>query len=455
MTIAQDARAEPRLALPPRPAQPLSTWQIIRSRGTNSLALFDDGVFDAPFVERRFLWRKVYVISDPDGIRRVLVDNADNYHMHRMKRRQLEPGLGTGILITNGKLWRRHRDLLNPILDYRSMLPDAPMVVRWTAVLADHLAALPPGEAIDIGHALSLLLAVSGGDVFAGDEAAVQPMLVRMGKFPGRRRMTDYLPLPAPLRWRGHQIRAEAQQWYPLLDRLIAARLSPDYAGGRDLLWRLVHTRTRDGDRLSHQEVRDEALTLAVGAIETTLRSLCWIWYLLAMHPWAETRLHAELDAVLGGRTPALDDLPQLSYLRQVVDETMRLYPPVPVLLRETVADDVVCGRWIARGSVIVIAPWVVHRHRRLWRDPERFDPDRFAPDNTAERSRYSYLPFGVGPRTCVAAPMAMMQIHIAVAVLAQRFGFRLVPGHPIEPTGWNTLRPNRGIRVTVEPRLR
>jgi cytochrome P450 len=443
----------PALAMPPRPVRPLSTWQIVKSRGTNSLALCDETLFDELFVERRFLWRKVLVVCDPDGLRHILIDNGDNYHVHRLKRRQLEPGLGTGVLINNGRLWRRHRNLLNPTLDYRAMLPDGPTLIRWTETLADHIAAWPPGEPMDIGHTLTHLLAISAGHIFAGPDAAVQPMLIRMGKFPGRRRATDYLPVSDWLRWRSHQIRAEAQQWYPLIDRLVGERSRPDYTGSKDFVWRLVHTRTRDGDRLSHQEIRDEVLTLAVGAIETTLRPICWLWYLLAMHPWAEERLHAELDAVLGDRPLAMNDLPKLIYLRQIIDETMRLYPPVPVILRQTVADDIVCGRRVPRGSVVVIAPWIIHRHRRLWGDPDRFDPDRFTPENIAARSRYAYMPFSVGPRTCIAAPMAMLQIQIAVAILARRFRFRLVPGHPVEPTGWNTLRPEWGIKVTVEPR--
>lgn len=439
--------------MPPVPARPLSTWQIIRSRGTNSLALCDEALFDELFVERRFLWRKFFVISDPDGIRRVLIDNADGYRMQRFKRRQLGPGMPTGILHTNGEIWRRHRALLGPALDYRATAPDVPMTIRWTEELAQHLAALPPGREIDLGHAVSTLIEVATAEFFAADAPEIRPMLFRMAKFPGRRRVGDYLPIPDPLRLRTYQLRAEVRQWYPLIDRLIAARRDPAYAGAKDLMWRIAHARTRDGDALGPQEIRDEVLTLAIGSIETTLRPICWLFYLLAMHPWPERRLHDELDRVLAGRTVALDDLPKLDFMRRAVDEAMRLYAPVPIMMREAVADDVVCGHRIPRGSQVIVAPWVIHRHRRLWRDPGRFDPDRFTPQNSAGRSRYSFLPFGVGPRTCVAAPLAILQIHIAAAVLAQRFRFRLVPGHPIEPTGWNTLRPARGIRVTVEPR--
>lgn len=453
MTTLDNVDALPLPAMPVRPKRPLSLWQLLKTRGANSLAVCDERLFEELFVERRLLWNRIFVVSDPAGIRRVLIDNFENYRRHGLMRRPVAPGLGTGMLINDGAIWRRHRRLLNPLLDHRATLADAPMLIEWTEVLARHLAELPRGEEIDIGHLLSLLITISVGHVFAGANADVQPMLTRMAKFPGQRRLSDFLPIPDRLRPRAYQIRAEAQGWYPLLDRLTAERRSPEYAGGRDLLWRLVHARTSDGDSLSQAEVRDEALTLALGSIETTLRPMCWVWYLLSLHRWAEERLHAELDEVLSGRIPTPDDLPKLTYLRQVLDETMRLYPPVPVMLRTAAAEDVVCGRRIARNSTIVVAPWIIHRHRKLWDDPDRFDPERFTPERIASRPRGSYLPFAIGPRACIGAPLAMMQLLVAIAVLAQRFRFRIVPDHPVQPVGWTTLRPHRGIRITVEKR--
>lgn len=453
MATLDGTDAVPLPAMPARPKRPLSLWQILKTRGANSLALCDEALFEELFVERRLLWDRVFVVSDPTGIRRILIDNFENYRRHGLMRRPVAPGLGTGMLINDGAIWQRHRRLVNPLLDHRATLADAPMLIEQTETLAQHLAGLPSGAEIDLGHLLSLLITISVGHVFAGADADVYPMLTRMAKFPGRRRISDFLPIPDRLRPCAYQIRAEARSWYPLLDRLIAERGGADYAGGQDLLWRLVHAHTNDGDRLSHAELRDEALTLALGGIETTLRPMCWVWYLLATHPRAEERLHAELDAELGQRSPRVEDLARLVYLRKVIDETMRLYPPVPVMLRRAAEDDVVCGRPIPRGATVVIAPWIVHRHRRLWVDPDRFDPERFAPEAIAERSRYAFLPFAVGPRACIAGSLAMMQVQIAVAILAQRFRLRLVPGHPVEPAGWTTLRPNYGIRATVEPR--
>ena len=200
-------------------------------------------------------------------------------------------------------------------------------------------------------------------------------------------------------------LRDDGHAFDALVYQLIAERRASGYSGEQDLLWRLTNARDRsNGESLSDREVRDEAVTLALGAIDTTMRALTWIWYLLAMHPWAEARLHAELDEVLGARAPTADDLPRLVYLRKLIDETMRLYPPIPVMMRVAADDDVVNGRTIPRGSLISIMPWVVHRHRKLWTDPDHFDPERFSPEQSATRHRFAYIPFALGPHICIGA---------------------------------------------------
>ena len=354
-----------------------------------------------------------------------------------------------------GEEWWRHRRTINPALDYRALLPDLPELIRLSEDMAAHLAALPPGQEFPIGRTLTHLLTRTTGRVFAGEDHRIDKLLLRLGRFPENYGMLDVLPLPPSLHFidRYRRARAGLGEYYALLDELFAERRSATYAGGKDLLWRMATARDREtGRELGAAELRDEVLTLAAGA-QAPLRAMTWGWYLLAQFPAAEERLHAELDAMLGARSPTPEDFPRLVYLRRFIDETMRLYPPLPVMLRTAVADDKTCGRHIPKGSFIAIMPWVVHRHRKLWRDPERFDPDRFAPDRIAARSRYAYIPFGVGPRVCVAASLAMAEIQIAIAVLAQRLRFHLVPGQTIEPTAWSTLRPRHDIQMTVEPR--
>ena len=455
-TTAGEVERMPQLALPPRPARPLSTFQLLRAAQSNSLAAWDEELFDELLVERRFVWGRLFVVSDPDGIRRVLQDNCDNYPRLAAIRRIFEFGSGSGMLSAEGETWRRHRRLINPTLDPRAILADAPILAALAEELARHLSRLPPGQEIDIGQTLGHLITISTRHVFSSGDSEIEPMLDRMGHFPLRPSLLHFLPVPRWLPYfkRYRSSRAEAERFAPMLDRLIAARQSETYGGRRDLLWRLVHAADRQGGAgLDRAELRDEAITLGATS-STTLRPLTWVWYLLATHPQAERRLHAELAAVLGGRAPTAEEVPGLVYLRQVLDETMRLYPPLPMMiLRTAAAADMICGRRVPRRSLIAIMPWVLHRHRRLWQSPDRFDPDRFSPDRAAARSRYAYLPFSIGPHVCVGASLAIMQMVVAVAVLAQRFRFRLIPGQPIEPTAWINLRPRRAIRMTIEPR--
>jgi cytochrome P450 len=455
MTAAGRFEPQPRLAQPPRPVRPLSTLQLLRVGFANTLAACDEELFDELIVERRFAWGRLFVISDPDGVKRVLQDNVDNYPRIAPIRRVFAFATGTGMLSAEGEVWRRHRRLLNATLDRRAVLADVPGLVRLTEELARLLGALPPGFELDIGETFTHLLTRSTGQVFAGEDRAIDPVVLRMGHYPGKYGLFDFLTMP---RWFGlldrfGKSRAEAKALHPLLERLIGERLSDVYAGGQDLLWRLANARDRQtGDRLSIPEIEDEALTLGSTSV-TSLQVYSWLWYLLALHPWALARLEAELDAVLGERSPTAEDLSRLPYLRKVIDETMRLYPPLPVMPRVAAAEDLVCGRRIPRKSVVVVMPWVVHRHRKLWAEPDRFDPERFAPEPVASRSRYAYLPFSVGPHVCIGATLALTEILITVAVLARRFRFRLVAGQHIEPVAWTSLRPGSGIRVTLEPR--
>jgi cytochrome P450 len=435
--------------MPRRPARPLSTPQLLRVALSSTLAAFDEALFEEPIVERRFVWGRFFMISDPDGIRRVMQDNVDNYPRIEVLHRVFAFTAGTGMLAAEGEVWRRHRRLLNPTLDHRTVLSDLPVFVELSETLAEHLARLPASEEIDIGETFAHLITAMTGRVFAADDRAIDPVLYRLGQYPGKYRLRDFVGLASGYRARHKKI----AEFLPLIDRLIAARRHPDYAGPRDLLWRVANARDRDTDAgLADAEIRDEVLTLGATAA-TPLRVFPWLWYLIATHPVMEARLHAELDRVLGGRPPSVDDLPRLVYLRQIVDETLRLYPPAPTMLRTALAEDIVCGRQIPKKATVGVFPWVVHRHRRLWHDPDRFDPDRFTPDQIAARSRYAYLPFAIGPHVCIGASLALVEIIIAVAVVAQRFRFRIVPGHAIEPIAWTNLHPRGGIRMTVEPR--
>jgi cytochrome P450 len=220
-----------------------------------------------------------------------------------------------------------------------------------------------------------------------------------------------------------------------------------------DLLGMLLAARDEEtGEGMSDTQLRDEVLTLFVAGHETTATTLAWAWSLLAAHPEVEQRLHAEVDTVLGGRTPTVADLPALSYTRMIVDETLRLYPAGWLFSRMPEADEEVDGYRIPAKSTVFISPYITHRHPDFWQNADTFDPQRFAPEQSESRPRYAYFPFGGGPRMCIGNNFALMEAHLIVAMIAQTYRLRLAPGAVVEPKAGVTLHPE-GIQAILEPR--
>jgi len=218
-----------------------------------------------------------------------------------------------------------------------------------------------------------------------------------------------------------------------------------------DFLGMLMAARDeQSGAVMSDQQVRDEALTFLAAGHETTALALTWTWYLLSQHPDVERRLRAEVDQVLNRRLPTFDDISRLQLTRRVIEESMRLFPPVWMLSRTALQDDVVGGFHIPAGSLILVSQYVTHRHPDFWPDPENFDPDRFLPERVAKRPRYAYFPFSGGPRICIGNHFAMMEAILAVAMTIQRFRIQILPDHPVVADPIFTLRPKYGVRATV-----
>jgi cytochrome P450 len=201
---------------------------------------------------------------------------------------------------------------------------------------------------------------------------------------------------------------------------------------------------------MNDQQVHDEVMTLLLAGHETVSIALTWTWYLLSQHPAVERRLHAELDEVLGGQMPTVDHLAKLSYTRMVLEEALRLYPPAWIFARKALADDEIGSYFIPANSMIVLSPYVTHRHPAFWEDPEAFDPERFTPERSASRPHYAYFPFGGGPRLCIGSNFALMEMQLILATIAQRYKLRLVPGRPVEPEALLSLRPRYSLPMTL-----
>ncbi len=207
------------------------------------------------------------------------------------------------------------------------------------------------------------------------------------------------------------------------------------------------------GEGMSDKQLRDEVMTTILAGHETTAAALSWSWYLLASNRDAEAKLHDELARVLGGRTPTVDDVPNLPYTRMVFEETLRLYPPAWAFPRQTIADDEIGGFTIPARSVLVLCQYVTQRHPDFWEDPERFDPERFTPERSAGRPKFAYFPFGGGMRQCIGNHFAMLEGQLILATIAQHYWMRLVPNHPVEADTTFTLRPRHGVVVILRKR--
>jgi cytochrome P450 len=461
MSLREDSVIAPTLPAPVPRRGRMPVFEFFRTLRDNMIATYGEEAYERDIIERKMFGRTRFLVSDPAAIKHVLLDNAGNYQKTEITRRILEPGLGRGLITSEGETWRRHRRTMSPAFDHRSIASYAPIMTGAAQDLLSDWSKLGAGVTVEVANAMmEVTLNIISRSMFSSDSDHIVAIMERgAGRYQAQMRpnMLDFLALPAWLAGLG-RIRVAHRtlgEFDAEIDRLIQRRAGHPDDGPKDLLARLIAARDEQtGGGMTAREVRDHVITIFMAGHETTAMAMTWTWYLLSQHPAEEEKLHAELAAVLGGRIPTADDLSRLLYTRMVVEESMRLYPPVHTIAREALADDTLAGRRVPKGSAVLIAPWVLHRHVRLWNQPGRFDPERFAAAPSAARPRFSYLPFGGGRRICIGAAFAMAEATLLLATLAQRYRLRLAPGHPVEAQGLITLRARHGMKMVLEPRL-
>ena len=457
---AIDTSPIPPLAAPRAPQGSPNLRKSLREMRENALTAHGPENFSADIITQRILWRRMFILNEPGAIRYVLLDNAANYIKSEVGRRLLEPGLGRGLLTSEGETWRRHRRIMAPSFDPRSVTGYAPIMTEVTQGLLEKWDALPDGSELDAAAAMMhLTLHIISKAMFSSDSDEIVDAVeggVNQYQTLVRPSLLDLLHVPqwfarllSPLPTDGL-----FDEFDRKVDLLLTERGRAPDAEPKDLLARLVAARDAEtGGGMTAKEVRDQVVTIFMAGHETTSLALSWTWYLLSQHPAVEEKLHRELADVLGGRTPRNEDIANLRYTRMVIEESMRLYPPAHTTGRQPIKPDEILGHRIPAGAEVLIMPWLIHRKPQLWEDPERFDPERFAPERAAERPRFAYIPFGAGPRICIGAAFAMTEAILILATIAQRYRLRLKPGHPIEPQGLITLRPRYGMQMILERR--
>jgi cytochrome P450 len=393
-----------------------------------------------------------YLVNSPAGVRHVLVDNARGYDKSTIQYRALSLVTGEGLLTSDGSAWREQRRVLQPAFHHSALEEIGGHVVAATKRVADQWAALPAGSVVDVdafmmGAALEVVAAsLMGTDLTGRSSEIADATLDALEVVVARARVPltppAWLPTPA-----NRVLRRSVARLDSAVSEMVASR--SDSPGG-DLLGLLLAVRDEQGRPLSVAQIRDQLVTFIVAGHETVASALGWAWGLLAQHPQAADRIAAEAESVAPDRPISFDDYSELPFTRAVVEETLRLYPPAWLVTRRALDDDLIDGTQVPAGSLIIMSPWLLHRHPDLWSDPQAFQPERFL----QAIPRFAHIPFGAGPRLCIGRDFSYVEAVMVLAQLVRQFTVALPSGHGL-PVGEPlvTIRPRGGMPLLVAAR--
>jgi cytochrome P450 len=449
---------------PPAPiprARALGPVSLLRVLADNPLEAWTTAHFEQPIVISGLSIGRVAVVSEPAAIRRVLFDNCENYQKDWLQRRVLSAGLIGGLLTAEGQSWRTQRRALAPLFARKAVMNFSTAMLDVANGLAERLAQRE-GKVVDVAvEATRVTLDVLERTIFS-DGLGRAPEDIRLamkGYFEtiGRIDPFDMLGVPDFVPRPGRRkLRPMLRVFESAVDTIISTRreriaADPDGAP-RDILTFLLNAADPEtGEALSEAEIRANILTFIAAGHETTANCISWSLFLLSQSGEWRERVQAEVDREFGGAPDGLAD--RIVETRAVIDEANRLYPPITAISRVALGRDELAGEPIKPGTMIVIAPYVLHRHRALWEKPDNFDPNRFLGDARETIDRFAYLPFGVGPRICIGATFALQEASIVIGTIMRHFTLELVPGFTPWPVQKVTLRPKSGLPMIVRRR--
>jgi cytochrome P450 len=403
--------------------------------------------------------RTVHLVASPELAHHVLVERQHNYGKQTMGFAMLRLVLGEGLLTSEGTFWKRQRRIANPEFTRERVASfEGIMLEETESLLQRWEPAASRGEPLDVSQEMmrlalrivgrALLGAVIGPEVEEVDRALRALLGQAMDRITSVVRLPLGLPTPKNRQFR---------EALSALDRVVYGFIEKRRRGEgdrTDLLWRLMNARDPEtGETMDDRQLRDEVMTMFLAGHETTANALTWTWYLLSQNPAARKRLEEELESVLMGRPPRVEDLPRLPYALAVLKESMRLYPPAWMISRNAIEEDRLGGYRIPAGAILLVSPYVMHRHPALWERAESFEPERFLGEEASKLPRHAYFPFGAGPRQCIGKDFALQEAHLVLCRMAQSMRLDLLPGHPVVAQPMITLRPRHGMKMTVHAR--
>jgi len=397
-----------------------------------------------------------YVLCAPEAIERVLVSEADEYRKPDFQGDALGDLLGDGLLLSEGDTWERQRDLATPAFSMRRL---GGMADRITDHAEARVEPWADGATVDAEDemtrvTLDVILDLMMGVRLSEErvrtvQEQLEPLGARFEPDPIRFAAPEWAPMPGDA-----EFERAVDELDDVLDEIIAARqgtTGDDEDGPMDFLSVLL--RARDRGEQSADQLRDEMMTMLLAGHDTTALTLTYTWFLLSEHPAAERRVHEEVDAVLDGDRPGWEHVQQFDYVERVIQEAMRLYPPVYTIFREPTVDVELAGYEIDAGTTLMLPQWGVHRSERFWEDPEAFDPDRWLPERVNERPRFAYFPFGGGLRHCIGKHLAMLEAQLIVATVASEYRLEYTGETPLDLLPSLTVHPRQTMSMRVTER--
>jgi unspecific monooxygenase len=434
--------------VPPRAPDGMTAFGRIRALRENPIIAWGNRSYEEDIIRARFLGRSSFILNTADAIRHVLVDNYENYTRTPAGIRVLRPMLGEGLLIAEGRAWKHQRRTLAPAFTPRAVASLVPHMLAATDATIAKLQAVSDGP-VDLREAMQrMALEIAGRTMFSfGMDrygSALRDFVMEYGE---KLAKPHFLDLLLPLSWPTPQDFSRARfrkRWTKFIAMLMAERRAAGKNEGappRDLFDLMGAARDPEtGEAFTDEQLGDQVATMILAGHETTATALFWSLYLLALDPVTQDRLAAEVQ---GATVDGALDIERLKFTRAVVDETMRLYPPAFLIARSASGPDSIAGMPVKKHDIVLVAPWLLHRHEKLWRDPNAFIPSRFMPP-APPPDRFAYMPFGVGARVCIGSHFALVEATLALAKLIGAFRIELLDKEPVLPVGVVTTQPDR-----------
>ena len=453
MPVTRQPLVPPR---PPRAPETMTLFGRLAAMRESVIGTWGQRAYEEDIIQGRFFGHSSFILNTPDAIRHVLVDNYENYTRTPAGFRVLRPVLGEGLLIAEGRAWKHQRRTLAPAFTPRAVSTLVPHMITATDETIAKLKETS-GAPVDLRQAMQrMTLEIAGRTMFSFEMsrhgATLRDFVMEYGS---RLARPHFLDLLLPLSWPSPQDFSRARfrkRWTRFIAMLMVERRAAgkNESAPRDLFDLMVAARDPEtGAAFSDEQLGDQVATMILAGHETTATALFWSLYLLALDPASQDMLAAEVQtATVNGAL----DIERLKFTRAVVDETMRLYPPAFLIARAAAGPDTVAGLPVKKKDVILIAPWLLHRHEKLWRDPNAFIPTRFVP-GAPPPDRFAYLPFGVGARVCIGAHFALVEATLALAKIIGTFRVELLDKEPVMPIGVVTTQPDRSPMFRITPR--